>query len=246
MNAKEEVARGSTKCMARSRLRSDVRPHSSWSVGRLQRGASGTRCHRRSSRGAGCRPHAGRSGLHLRTAALEAHSTPAADSGWIDPTPMVTRPGRGLCLILGCAVLLWTSCRRQPPSRESAPTVQAPESVTNPNPAQTHSSAYPGLDRFSDPLDQLTYKLAYTDCRTLGVQELSRAYEGRPRPPSVRGAEIRGGGQPGQGRCGCPRMPGCSSSTHERMTSYCIRLTFMTALGQPRAPARMAPPSHPG
>jgi hypothetical protein len=45
---------------------------------------------------------------------------------------------------------------------------------------------YPNLSRFTDPIDQLSYKSAYGDCGLLGTKGSAEAYGGNPAdPPSV-------------------------------------------------------------
>jgi hypothetical protein len=98
---------------------------------------------------------------------------------------LVARSGYGR-FMLGCALLLSAACGTPPAPRTSSSPVQTsgPLTTANPSPAATYSPTYPGLDRFSDPIDRLSYKLAFADCRTLGLNELSMSYGGDPSDPA--------------------------------------------------------------
>jgi hypothetical protein len=100
------------------------------------------------------------------------------------------RSGR---FLLGCALLLSVACGTPSAPSQSASPVQTGASATSPSPSPTatYSPTYPGLGGFSDPIDRLSYKLAYADCRTLGIDELTRSYGGDPSdPPSVAQAYV--------------------------------------------------------
>ena len=88
--------------------------------------------------------------------------------------------------VLGCILLLLAACGTESAPRASPSPVQTSGSMATSIPGPTvPSPTFPGgLDRFTDPIDRLTYKLAYSDCQILSIQELSQAYGGDPGDPA--------------------------------------------------------------
>lgn len=84
-----------------------------------------------------------------------------------------------------------TACSGEPGAPSPSP---IPSTVrATPSPAVTSSSLspsdgprYPNLRRFTDPFDRFAYKVAYSDCRLIGVDRTAEGFGGDPEdPPSV-------------------------------------------------------------
>jgi hypothetical protein len=85
-----------------------------------------------------------------------------------------------LLAIDGCA----PGSRQRPRSSiaETASATSSPAATSSPSPSD--AAAYPNLSSFSDPFDRIAYRLAYSDCRILGVVRAAEAFGGDADDPS--------------------------------------------------------------
>jgi hypothetical protein len=198
--------------MARTRPGDNRRPQRRWRVGRPQVRARRPGWYRRGPGRLRCCAHVGGGGVDHGRDPAEARSTAARVCSRVAFDENVTRAGEGSAArcetfvwtavvrvegrahsaagpgrsVLGWALLLSVACGapsagRPPPSPVRTGVAAASSSTS---PSTSYSPTYPGLDQFSDPIDKLSYKLAYTDCLTLGIGELSRSYGGDPADPA--------------------------------------------------------------
>jgi hypothetical protein len=88
-------------------------------------------------------------------------------------------------------ILAVAACGGQPTGAPPTPigdTGAATRSPAASSPSLSPSAGlrYPNLKRFTDPIDRLAYKAAYSECRLHGVDGTSEAFGGDPYdPPSV-------------------------------------------------------------
>jgi hypothetical protein len=92
-------------------------------------------------------------------------------------------------VVAGMAVLLAVgACTpgASTPLRSPVPeaTGATPSPTVTSSPATSDAVRYPNLSIFSDPFDRLAYKLAYSDCRVIGVIRAAVAFGGDPDDPS--------------------------------------------------------------
>jgi hypothetical protein len=98
------------------------------------------------------------------------------------------RRRRALALVAALSLLI-AACQgsQGSPTRTSVaerPTVTASPTSAGSSPSPTPiEPRYPNLSKYTDPLDRLSYKLAYSDCRLLGPDRIAEAYGGELEDP---------------------------------------------------------------
>lgn len=105
--------------------------------------------------------------------------------------PWVQSSRRRLALAVAAVLsLLVAACQgiEGSPTRTSVaarPTVAASPTSAHSSPSRTPTEPrYQNLSKYTDPLDRLSYKLAYSDCRVLGPDRTAEAYGGEPDDPA--------------------------------------------------------------
>jgi hypothetical protein len=96
---------------------------------------------------------------------------------------------RAWVVVAGMAVLLAVgACTPGANTRPLSPIPGAASATPSPtvtsSPSTPDPARYPNLSSFSDPFDRLAYKLAYSDCRLIGVVRAAEAWGGDPDDPS--------------------------------------------------------------
>src|SRR6266511_6154429 len=86
--------------------------------------------------------------------------------------------------------LLLAGCRGIEGSPTRTSVAERPTGAASPTSAHSSPSLtpteprYQNLYKYTDPLERLSYKLAYSDCRVLGPDRTAEAYGGEPDDPA--------------------------------------------------------------